>query len=263
MKNALTLLIFTMLLFSCNTNTENTIPKASSAYLEAKSPSKGTQIINNAIQAHGGELYDIADYTFIFRAKEYHISNDHSNFSYSVKHTDEQGSLIYDQLINGAFTRTINHKLVDLSQEDQNKYSSSLNSVIYFVLIPYKLNDASVNKTYVEETTIKGEKYHVIEITFAQEGGGEDFDDEYQYWVNQTTNQIDYFAYNYRVNGGGARFRSAYNKRIVDGIVFQDYINWEVDFETPLKDIPTLFEKNELKEASRIELENIIGLPKL
>lgn len=35
----------------------------------------------------------------------------------------------------------------------------------------------------------------------------------------------------------------------------------EASFETPLKDIPALFEKNELKEASRIELENITGLP--
>ena len=260
MKNALTLLMFTTLLFSCNTNTENIIPEISSANIEAKPPSKGTQIINNAIQAHGGKFYDVANYTFLFRNKEYHFTNDHNNFSYAVKHTDEQGKLIHDQLINEAFTRTINHKLVDLSQEDQNKYSSSLNSVIYFVLLPYKLNDASVNKTYVEETTIKGEKYDVIEITFAQEGGGEDFDDEYQYWVNQTTNQIDYFAYNYRINGGGARFRSAYNKRVVDGITFQDYINWEASFETPLKEIPALFEKNKLKEASRIELKNVVNL---
>lgn len=258
----------TALLISCTTNNKdnNTTYEAShtdrETSLKTEKPSKGTQVINNAIKTHGGDLYDVADYTFEFREKEYHFTNDHNNYNYAVKYIDKQGFPIYDQLINGTFTRTVNNELVNLSQEEQDKYGSALNSVIYFVLLPYKLNDTSVNKKYVEETTIKGEKYDVVEVTFAQEGGGEDFDDQYQYWVNQTTSKIDYFAYNYTVNGGGARFRSAYNKQVVDGITFQDYINWEASFETPLKDIPALFEKAELKEASRIELSNVISLKK-
>jgi len=163
-------------------------------------------------------------------------------------------------LTNNSFIRTINGKEVVLTKEEESTFSNALNSVVYFALLPYKLNDASVHTKYVEETTIKGSIYDVVAVTFAKEGGGEDHDDEYQYWINKKDNKIDYFAYNYRVNGGGVRFRSAYNKRVIDGITFQDYTNWEVAFKTPLKDIPALYKKGELKEVSKIVLEEVSSL---
>jgi hypothetical protein len=47
-----------------------------------------------------------------------------------------------------------------LSPADASKYGESLNSVIYFATLPYKLQDAS--KTFVEEATIKGKRYDLI-----------------------------------------------------------------------------------------------------
>ena len=67
-------------------------------------------------------------------------------------------------------------------------------------------------------------------------------------------------AYSYSVNDGGVRFRSAYNPRTIDGIRFQDYINWEAPVGTPLKDLPALFEKDKLKELSRIETVDVRNL---
>jgi hypothetical protein len=61
------------------------------------------------------------------------------------------------------------------------------NSVIYFATLPYKLQDASVTKTFVEEATIKGKRYWSYKVTFGQDGGGKDFDDEYMYWINKDT----------------------------------------------------------------------------
>jgi hypothetical protein len=43
------------------------------------------------------------------------------------------------------FERAINGK-TKLSPADASKYSESLNSVIYFATLPYKLQDASVTK---------------------------------------------------------------------------------------------------------------------
>jgi hypothetical protein len=72
-----------------------------------------------------------------------------------------------------------------------------LNSVIYFATLPYKLQDASVTKTFVEEATIKGKRYDLIKVTFGQDGG-KDFDDEYMYWINKDT-PSDYLAYSYQL----------------------------------------------------------------
>ena len=154
---------------------------------------------------------------------------------------------------------TLIQKKQSLSTEDAGKYGEALNSVIYFATLPHKLQDASVHKTFVEETTIKGKKYDVIQVTFGQDGGGKDFDDEFHYWINKQTHKIDYLAYNYRTNDGGVRFRSAFNTRVIDGLTFQDYINYEAPLETDLKDLPKLYEQGKLKEVSQILTENVVN----
>ena len=58
-------------------------------------------------------------------------------------------------------------------------------------------------------------------------GGGEDFQDEYRYWIDPESGHIDYLAYNYHTDGGGTRFRKAKNRRKKEGFVFQDYINFK------------------------------------
>lgn len=261
MKIALLISIIFYLFLSCEIKQQPSVNKTGNIFKyeqkteAANKLSKSDRLIKEAINAHGGELYNTANYSFVLRKRRYEINN--NSFSYSVDYENDSGDKIKDVLTGSSFTRTINNNKTVLTKEDKSKYSQSLNSVIYFALLPYKLNDASVNKKYIKEAVIKGENYDVVEVTFNQDGGGEDHEDEYYYWINKKDHKIDYFAYNYRVNGGGARFRSAFNRKVVDGITFQDYINWEVSFETPLEDIPNLYENNKLKEVSRIELENI------
>ena len=68
---------------------------------------------------------------------------------------------------------------------------------------------------------------------------------------------MNYMAYSYHTNDGGVRFRSAYNPRTVDGIRFQDYVNWEAPIGTPLEELPKLYENGQLKELSKIETEAV------
>ena len=124
------------------------------------------------------------------------------------------------------------------------------------------MQDKAVKKSYQGTTTIKGKTYEILEIRFEQEGGGRDHDDVFHYWINQESNVIDYLAYNYQVNGGGVRLRSAYNSRNIGGIIFQDYVNYKADIGTPLGDLPKLLEQGKLKELSRIETENVVQLKK-
>jgi hypothetical protein len=260
MKKHLLLCLFIVLTcISCKNNTdiiaETTIPIEINEGI--KEYSKAVSIINKAIKAHGGALFETADYNFVFREKNYRFVNNGDSFTYEVCST-KKGISTIDQLENNNFTRIQAGEIKDLSEKDIAKYTGALNSVIYFATLPHKLKDDAVHKKYIEETSINGSNYDVIEITFNQEGGGEDFDDEYYYWINQDTNKIAYLAYNYQVNGGGVRFREAYNTRVVEGITFQDYVNYKAPVKTPLKELPALFEKGTLKELSRIITEKII-----
>jgi hypothetical protein len=224
-----------------------------------KTLDKATKILQETIKVHGGDLYDQAEYEFIFRDKKYTFKNNGTNYTYTVESSKDNTTTL-DVLANGSFSRKVNNQPVTLSDKKENSAKNAVNSVIYFATLPHKLNDPAVNTTFVEATTIKGKKYDVLKVTFNEEGGGDDHDDEYHYWINQETKKIDYLAYNYQVNGGGVRFRSAYNVRVVDGITFQDYINYKAEVGTPLKELPALYEQGNLKELSKIETEKVINL---
>jgi len=213
-------------------------------------------LINETIKAHGGELYNDASFQFTFREKVYSFKNNGAQYEYTSEFQTDNGWQ-KDVFKDREFTRSIEGNELNLSEEDAEKYGESLNSVIYFATLPHKLSDASVQSEYLGQKTIGLNLYETVKVMFKQEGGGQDFQDEYCYWINTENNRVDYFAYNYQVNGGGVRFRSAFNTREVEGVLFQDYINFEAEVGTPLVDLPGLFELDSLKELSRIELTGI------
>ncbi|GHC50805.1 DUF6503 family protein [Ulvibacter litoralis] len=258
--SVLVLLTITTLLACNNKKTETTTSSEEKEMTVAPTKlSEAEILLNEAIQAHGGDLYDTANYSFVFRENTYTFKNDGQSYEYT-KTAKKEDSTTIDVLKNGVFSRTVNNEPVTLSEKKTKSATGAINSVIYFATLPHKLNDASVLKEYLGETTIKGQTYAVLGITFKQEGGGEDFDDEFHYWINSETKKIDYLAYNYKVNKGGVRFRSAYNRSVIDGITFQDYINYKVEVGTPLLDIPSLYEAGKLTELSKIETEQILNL---
>lgn len=224
-----------------------------------KPTTQADKILSKTINAHGGEKYDKAHYEFVFRKKKYTFKNEGQKYTYTASSTKD-GQKIIDVLNNDGITRTINGTTTSLSEKQKRGYTGSLNSVIYFATLPHKLLDPAVNKSYIGKVDIKGMSYDVLHIYFNEENGGVDHDDNFYYWINAKTNRIDYLAYDYKVNNGGVRFRSAYNPRVVDGILFQDYVNYKAPVGTPLSMLPKLFEKNELTKLSVIETEDIVNL---
>ena len=222
-----------------------------------KTLSKDKEIIKKAIVAHGGKTYDRSSFSYDFRDRNYTFKHNNGLFEYT--RTTQQGdSTILDVVSNDSFKRFINDEEQNLSEEDAAKYSGSVISVNYFALLPYKLEDEAIVSENMEEISIKGKDYYTIKVSFKEENGGEDHQDIYYYWINKESNFVDYLAYSFPTdNGLGIRFRSAYNARTVGGIRFQDYINFKAANETPLKKLPEMFEKDELKKLSVIELKNI------
>ena len=137
------------------------------------------------------------------------------------------------------------------------KYSNSVNSVHYFALLPYGLNDPAVVKTYVGEESLGQKTYHKLEITFMQDGGGKDHDDVFIYWFDVDTYRLDYLAYKYYTDGGGMRFREAFNQRVINGIHLADYENYKPEQPTELEKMGQAFESGTLKLLSTIALENV------
>ena len=214
-------------------------------------------MIDQAIAQHGGDQYESAVIEFDFRGRHYRAVHDQGLFSYERSWTDSLGT-VHDVLTNEGFTRTINNQPFEVSDEYARRYANSVNGVIYFALLPYRLNDPAVIKTYVGETSVEGEPYHKIQVTFREEKGGEDHEDVFVYWIHQDTFRMDYLAYEYERDGGGSRFRKAYNQREVEGILFADYVNYEGPYPTDtLANFDALYEQGKLKELSHIELENI------
>ncbi len=224
---------------------------------EVKELSDAEKVLHRTVTTHGGDHYGSANYSFVFRKKTYNFKNDGTNYRYTV--TDEKdGSGTVDVLNNGKFTRTIGGTKITLSEKDIAKYSEALNSVIYFATLPHKLLDPAVQLSLLPPANIQGKAYYTLMVQFQEEGGGTDHDDNFRYWINQKTNRIDYLAYDYKTNEGGVRFRSAYNPRKIDGIIFQDYINYKAPLGTNLDDLTGMFDRGELKELSRIETEEVV-----
>jgi len=218
---------------------------------------KAQELINKSIKAYGQQYFQNGAITFVFRDRNYTANRTPEKYTYTRSFNDSLG-YVKDILINSNdFTRTVNGDTISLSEEWTNKYKNALNSVLYFVQVPYVLNDPAAQKKYKGTINISGFDYHAIQVTFSTENGGEDYDDEFYYWINAKNFMVDYFAYRYSTDGGGVRFREAFHRHEKRGITFQNYINYEAPMDVPLPELPKLFETDQLVELSRIEQERV------
>ncbi|MBA6155104.1 deoxyribose-phosphate aldolase [Tenacibaculum sp. S7007] len=226
-------------------------------FMACKSEYTAQQIVDNSINHSKLNKVLNSKMSFDFRKNHYEAERSQGNYEFT-RFIDRDSIKIKDILSNNGFQRFINDSLVELSEKDQNRYGNSVNSVHYFSILPVGLNDNAVYKKLLGEVVIKGKEYFKIQITFAEEGGGDDFDDVFIYWFAKDNFQLDYLAYKYHTNGGGIRFRDVKKENFIDGIRFVDYNNYkplnkEIDFYT----IDKLYEEGKLKKVSEIVLENI------
>lgn len=247
--------LITMLLFlstACGEKKEVKYP------LVDQADPKAVRVIETAVAHQGGDHLDHHDIQFEFRGRTYKSIRDEGIYQYERIFTDSTG-LVRDVLTNDSFTRFVDGEAVELTDERKRAFSNSVNSVIYFALQPYFLQDPAVIARYIDTVMIHGEPYDKIKISFHQEGGGKDFEDEFLYWFHQKNHTMDYLAYNYRTDGGGSRFRAAFNKREIGGIRFADYINYKHPDETLyIMNFDSLYEVGGLDSLSVILTENVM-----
>ncbi|WP_405566781.1 DUF6503 family protein [Polaribacter sp. Asnod6-C07] len=211
------------------------------------------EIIDKTILYSGADLVANSEINFIFRDKEYNAIRNNGKFSLSRKF-----DMITDELNNDGFIRTIDGNIAEIDSATIRVQSNAVNSVHYFSVLPFGLNDKAVHKKMLASSTIKNKDYYKIEITFSENGGGEDFEDVFIYWIGKDDFLVDYLAYSYHTNGGGKRFRVLKEQCTKNGVRFVDYHNYKpLDNKITLINIDKAFENNQLKKVSEIVLKDI------
>ncbi|APG59977.1 DUF6503 family protein [Christiangramia salexigens] len=216
------------------------------------------KVVDNAIANAGGEKYKKAEIEFIFRKHQYKSTRNGGEFKLERITSDTTGKITHDILDNEGLRRYVNDSATTLPDSLVAPIGNSINSVHYFVQLPFGLNAEAANKKLIGKDSIAGKEYYEVMVTFSEDGGGTDHEDEYMYWIDTKDFQVDYLAYNFVVNKGGIRFRKAFNPRRVEGIRFVDYENYKYsNLDTPLHKLDSLFQKGELEYLSTIRTEDV------
>ena len=221
--------------------------------------SKKVEEIINTVVVNSGFDSAIFSVNFDFRDHHYSLKQKPSFYSFSRSIIQNEIEVKDVMTPNQPLKRYLDGVPIKISDSIRGVYSNSLNSVMYFFQLPKPLQDPSVIKVLMSSVEINGYSYWTIKVTFKEEGGGEDYQDEYRYWINQNNYEIDFLAYNYQSDGGGTRFRRAINKRKINGMFFQDYENYKpFQIFEQLDNLPKFFEQGNLELISLIENKNII-----
>lgn len=247
------------LLMACQSQVDPTPTEAAATVIKPTPQSRADTIVFTAIEAAGGWGLDSSTLAFRFRDGVYGVDQRNGNYVYTRTFTDSLGREVDDLLSNDGFRRSVGGRRVQLSPKLDSSAREALNSVIYFALLPRPLADGAARRNYVGPDTLRGRAYHLIEVTFSPDGGGVDHEDRFLYWFDVADLSLDYLAYAYATNGGGVRFREAFNTRRVGGITVQDYRNYRADPEKsiPIDNMATAWSRGELELMSTVALEEV------
>lgn len=130
---------------------------------------------------------------------------------------------------------------------------------VYFLFLPYRLNDPSARRTDLGTEAWDGEELHKVKVSFAP-STSTDAGSEFLYWFDPESAELRQFAYDFR---NGLRFRRVTNPRRIEGMLFYDQENWaqngrglSVDALTPQ------YVEEEMELLSVVELSEIYVLPR-
>jgi len=176
------------------------------------------RIIESSIRYHGFENFYKEPVEFKFREYTYLIDKTRSPYLYTKKiqlqdSITGQTIIQIDSLWNSSeFSRSINGERLKLTEEDETRFSNSINSVAYFYQLPLPLKDDAAIITLLENTFIEGKEYATLKVSFSEENGGTDHEDTYRYYFDTSTYALSYLSYDFHINDGGVRFRKAYQR---------------------------------------------------
>ena len=255
MRVALLLLVPFVLLTGC----PRPLPPGPQGDAEAR------DLVFRAREAHGTDAYESAEMLrFDFRGVAFEASRHRSGHTHYRRTTlDDQGRTVIDELADGGVARTVAGEPAALSDDEAARIHTAVNSVVYFATLPAALTDAAVRARALGVDSVMGQPHRLLEVTFDQEGGGDDWEDRYLYWLHPEQGTIEYLAYSYRLAPGadgptdtGHRFRRVIRVGDADGMRIQDYENLTADSLARLEDYPAAYEAGRTTAVSDVRTDN-------
>lgn len=220
-------------------------------------------LVERAREAHGSDALDGAEVTFSFRGTPFTLTRDGGAFRYARTLTDSLGRTVEEVVDNDGAHRFVDGAPVPLSEAEAGRLATAVNSVAYFALLPYALADPAVRAEALGPGEVGGEAFDRLAVTFAQDGGGADWEDRYVYWL-RPDGRIATYAYTYRPDPAdtsrtetGTRFRQLLAERRVGGVLFQDWRNLTADSVGALERFGTLHDAGRTFEVSRVVLDSV------
>ncbi len=217
-------------------------------------------LVDRAIEHHGGERYRSTETTldvcsksgcFAVRAR---VEGD--AFDFTVQGTVRAGERRV-RVTNDLVERWRDGEAVPVATEDEAALRNWVMARVYFPFLPFRLNDPSVWKQDLGLETWDGRSLQRVKVTFTA-GSSSDADDEYTYWLDPGTGQVIQFAYSYKGETDGLRFRRAVRFRRLGGILFFDQENLGAEGNgLSVDDITPEFVRT-LEHVSTVELRNIV-----
>jgi len=215
-------------------------------------------MIAAAVRASGLEAPQQLELRFVFRGTPYRLWLDGRRTVAEREVATPEGTVRTDRLDGSSFTATIDGEPAALSSEDAGRLRRSLNSVAYFALLPRPLQDEAVVARLLGVSELGGQPWDTVEVRFREEGGGDDHEDVFRYWLHPETHRVGYLAYTFDTGKGGVRVRKATRFHEVDGVVLVDWSNHGRNGRGLLiDDAVAELEAGTLPLLSTIELEGV------
>lgn len=220
-------------------------------------------LLERARAAHGSAALDRAEVRFQFRGVPFVLRRDGGRFRYARTVVDSLGRSVEEVVDNDGAHRFVGGAEVPLDDREAARLATAVNSVAYFAILPAPLTDAAVRARSLGAGRVGGEPFDRVEVTFARDGGGADWDDRYVYWL-RPDGRIAYYAYTYEPSPSdtsrtetGTRFRALVSERRVGGVLFQNWRNLTADSVGALERFPEAYGAGRTVGVSEVALDSI------
>ena len=216
-----------------------------------------SEILENAIQAHGGEKFMHSVQEFKVDQLSYHILRDGHIAQFTVTRTTDTSAYV-GSYKNGYLEYFVNDVPQEELRDTRRFLEARLEGFVYLASIPHVFKQNAVVLEKLEDIMIKKESYYSLHIAFREDANTMNEKSEFILYVNKNTNLVDFYAQRYELAGGRKLFKKIKEKNQSNGLALYDYWNFtSKDTSMLLKDYYKDYNNNTLEELNNWNIQDL------
>lgn len=233
----------------------------------AQEPASRLEIVDRAIEHHGGERYRHGDFSLTARSRsgafriEGTVDGGLARWTVAGEVRDSLRKVTISNFPGEEEARWWEDGVeTSLDADGRRRARDFVMARVYFPFLPYRLNDPSVGKIDRGLETWGERQLHRVKVVF-EAGTSSAADDEYTFWFDPATARLEQYAYSYATGTprAGLRFRRLSNYRREAGILVFDLENLGIDgsAELTVDLLDPDFVAQKLEPVSTLALEDL------